>query len=282
MTAHNTRSGSPVKHAPLLIASRNNPKIKAIRDLRHRKERERSRLFFVEGIHLVAAAIELCAPIEQLVVAPELLSSRFARDLLCRQRQRGVDCLEVTAEVFESLASKEAAQGLAAVVRQRWEPLERAPPAGGCWLALEAIHYPGNLGTILRTSDAVGAAGAILIGPTTDPYDPAAVRASMGAIFSQRLIRASLDEFAAWTRRHGCKVVGTSPAASVDYQAVAYAPPLVLLMGSEPRGLSAEGLGLCDTIVSIPMVGHNDSLNLSVAASVMLYEIFNQRRAGSR
>jgi TrmH family RNA methyltransferase len=278
MTAHNTCGGSPVKRSPLLIASRNNPKVKAIRDLRHRKERERSGLFFVDGIHLVAAAIELRAMVEQLVVAPDLLSSRFARDLLYQQRQSGVDCLEVTAEVFESLASKEAAQGIGAVVQQRWEALERAPPARDCWVALEAIHYPGNLGTILRTSDAVGAAGAILLGPTTDPYDPAAVRASMGAIFSQRLIRADLDEFAAWTRRHGCKVVGTSPGAALDYQSVAYELPLVLLMGSEPRGLSAEGLGLCDTIVSIPMVGHNDSLNLSVAASVMLYEIFNQRR----
>jgi TrmH family RNA methyltransferase len=266
------------KRAPLLIASRNNPKVKAIRDLRHRKERERSGLFFVEGIHLVAAAIELCAAIELLVVAPDLLASRFARDLLREQRQRGVACLEVAVEVFESLASKETAQGIGAVVRQRWEALERVRPAGDCWVALEAIHYPGNLGTVLRTGDAVGAAGAILLGPTTDPYDPAAVRASMGAIFAQRLVRAGLDEFAAWTRRHSCTVVGASPAAALDYQSVTYRPPLVLLMGSEPRGLSDEGLGLCDTIVSIPMVGHNDSLNLSVAASVMLYEVFNQRR----
>src|SRR5262245_58647159 len=268
-----------IERAPLLIASRNNPKVKAIRDLRHRKERERSGLFFIESIHLVAAAIELCAPIELLVVAPDLLASRFARELLREQRQRGVACLEVTAEVFESLASKEAAQGIGAVVRQRWDALECVRPGGDCWVALEAIHYPGNLGTILRTSDAVGGAGAILLGPTTDPYDPAAVRASMGAIFSQRLVRTGLGEFAAWARRHGCTVIGASPAAALDYQAVAYEPPLVLLMGSEPRGLSAEGLGLCNTVVSIPMVGHNDSLNLSVAASVMLYEVFNQRRA---
>jgi TrmH family RNA methyltransferase len=268
-----------IKRAPLLIASRNNPKVKAIRDLRHRKERERSGLCFVDGIHLVAAAIELRAKIELLVVAPDLLASRFAHDLLCEQRQHDVACLEVTAEVFESLASKETAQGIGAVVRQRWEALDHVWPAGDCWVALEAIHYPGNLGTILRTSDAVGAAGAILLGPTTDPYDSAAVRASMGAIFSQRLVRADLGELAAWARRHGCIVVGASPTAALDYQAVPYRPPLVLLLGSEPRGLSAESLELCDTLVTIPMVGHGDSLNLSVAASVMLYEMFNQRRA---
>jgi RNA methyltransferase, TrmH family len=267
-----------IKRSPLLIASRNNPKVKAIRDLRQRKERERSGLFFVEGIHLVAAAIEAQAEIELLVVAPDLLVSRFARELVGEQ-QRYITCLEVTTEVFESLASKETAQGIGAVVRQRWETLERVQPGGDCWVALEAIHYPGNLGTVLRTGDAVGAAGALLLGPTTDPYDPAAVRASMGAIFTQRLARASLVQLADWKRRHDCTVVGTSPAARLDYQAVTYRPPLVLLMGSEPRGLSAEGLGLCDTVVSIPMVGHSDSLNLSVAASVMLYEIFNQRRA---
>ena len=279
MTAHKT--GAPlIKRALLPIASRNNPRVKAIRDLRHRKERERSGLFFVEGIHLVAAAIELGAAIELIVAAPDLVVSRFARDLLGEQQRQGVGCLEVTAEVFASLASKENAQGIGAVLRQRWDALERIRPSDDCWVALESIHYHGNLGTILRNCDAVGGAGTILLGPTTDPYDPAAVRASMGAIFSQRLVRADVADFAAWKRRHGCTVVGASPAARHDYQAIAYQPPLVLLMGSEPRGLSNAGQGLCDMLVGIPMVGHSDSLNLSVAASVMLYEIFNQRRNG--
>jgi RNA methyltransferase, TrmH family len=279
MAAQRTNVSPMIKRAPLLIASRNNPRVKAIRDLRQRKERESSGLFFVDGIQLVAAAIQLGAEIETLVVAPDLLTSRFAHGLLREQRDCGVECLEVTAEVFESLAAKEAAQGIGAVVRQRWQPLVRASPADGCWVALEAVHYPGNLGTILRTSDAVGGAGAILLGHTTDPYDPAAVRASLGAVFTQRLVRASLAELADWKCRRSCTVVGASPAAAIDYQAVAYCPPLVLLMGSEPRGLSQAGLALCDVLVTIPMVGHSDSLNLSVAASVMLYEIFNQQRA---
>jgi RNA methyltransferase, TrmH family len=279
VTAQRTNAGPLIKRAPLPIASRNNPRVKAIRDLRQRKQRERSGLFFVDGIQLVAAAIQLGADIETLVVAPDLLTSRFARGLLSEQRERGANCLEVTAEVFGSLAAKETAQGIGAVVRQRWQPLACASPADGCWVALEAVHYPGNLGTILRTSDAVGGAGSILLGHTTDPYDPAAVRASLGAVFTQRLVRASLAELADWRRSHGCTIVGASPAAAIDYQAVAYRPPLVLLMGSEPRGLSAAGLALCDVLVTIPMVGHGDSLNLSVAASVMLYEIFNQRRA---
>jgi TrmH family RNA methyltransferase len=283
MTAHdNTRQLH--KRGRLLISSRSNPKVKALRELRQRRERERERererseLFFVDGLHLVAAADELGAMIESLVIAPDLLTSRFGQCLHNELRQRGIPCLEVTAEVFESLGANEKTQGIAAVVRQRWHPLPRGRPGEqGYWVALEAVSYPGNLGTILRTCDAVGCAGVILLGASTDPYDPAAVRASLGAIFSQQLIRASLIEFAEWTKEHGYTVVGTSPAASAEYQALRYQPPLVLLLGSEAHGLSAQGFAICDRIVRIPMIGHNDSLNLSVAASVVLYEIFNQQ-----
>jgi TrmH family RNA methyltransferase len=191
--------------------------------------------------------------------------------------------VEVTADVFQSLAAKEHAQGLGIVVRQRWLDLAHIRPGPGqCWVALDTVQYPGNLGTILRTCDAVGGAGVILLGNTTDPYDPAGVRASMGAIFSQHLARASFAEFAAWCRSHDLLVVGTSPAATLDYQGVGYQPPLVLLMGSEPRGLSREQQALCDVVVNIPMVGHSDSLNLAVATGLMLYEFFNQQREALR
>jgi TrmH family RNA methyltransferase len=142
------------------------------------------------------------------------------------------------------------------------------------------VQYPGNLGTILRTCDAVGGAGLILVGPATDPYDPAAVRASMGAVFSQRLVRASREELAAWKRRHTCLVVGTSPAAAAHYRTVSYRPPVVLCMGSEGHGLSQDLKALCDVMVRIPMVGRCDSLNVGVAASIVLYEIEHQHRAG--
>jgi TrmH family RNA methyltransferase len=118
----------------------------------------------------------------------------------------------------------------------------------------------------------------ILVGDTTDPYDPGAVRASLGAIFSQRLVRASLDELAAWKLAHQVAMVGTSGAAPTDYQAVSYAPPLVLLMGGEQRGLSQRQQALCDLMVSIPMVARSDSLNLAVATAVVLYEMLGQRR----
>jgi RNA methyltransferase, TrmH family len=267
----------------VIISSRNNPSVKAIRALGSRKQRDAHGHFFVDGLHLVAAAAQEHAEIELCVVAPELLTSAFGREIAQTLAQISTQVIEVTADVFHSLAAKEHAQGLGIVARQRWLNLAHIQPeAAQCWVALDTVQYPGNLGTILRTCDAVGAAGAILLGNTTDPYDPAAVRASLGAIFSQRLVRASFAEFAAWCQLHNVAVVGTAPAAALDYQAVAYQPPLVLLMGSEPRGLSREQQALCDLMVNIPMVGHSDSLNLAVATGLMLYEVFNQQRGALR
>ena len=266
----------------MTLSSKSNPTIKQIRSLRSRKEREQTGSFFVEGIRIVGEAAELEADVELVVFAPALLGSRYARETVRQLQEKSIPCLEVTAEVFGSISAKEGPQGIGAVVRQRWEKLERVRPADElCWVALDAVQDPGNLGTILRTSDAVGGAGVILIGLTTDPHDPAAVRASMGAIFSQRLVRTTPADFDAWKRRHGYRVVGTSDAAGIDYQELSYQPPLVLLMGSERQGLSAEEQALCDSMVRIPMVGRSDSLNLAVAAGVVLYEIFNQRRVRS-
>lgn len=260
-----------------MITSRSNPGVKRVRSLRSRQERERTGLFFVEGVQLVVEAAQQSAPIEEVVLAPELLTSSLGWEVVRQQQARGVPCLEVTAEVFASLSLKEGPQGIGAVVRQQWETLERVDPSDGlCWVALESVQLPGNLGTILRTGAAVGAAGAVLIGSAADPYDPTALRASMGAIFSQRLARATFAAFVDWTRQHGSQIVGASPAAETDYRAASYHRPLVLLMGGEQRGLSAQQQARCDQVVRIPMVGRVDSLNLAVATGLMLYEVFYQ------
>lgn len=265
-----------------MITSPANPAVKAIRALRQRKEREAAGLFFVEGIRLVAEAAQLGAPIERLVVAPDLLTSAFGRDLVAAQAAAGVPVLEVSADVFAGLSQKDGPQGLGAVVRQRWLDLDDValgqPPG---WVALDRVADPGNLGTIMRTADAVGASGLILIGPSTDPYDPAALRGSMGAIFALGLARATPATFAAWKRERGAFVLGTSDKAPNDYQALVYPQPLVLLMGSEREGLSPELLALCDALVSLPMRGRSDSLNLAVATGVMLYELLAQARRGA-
>ena len=260
-----------------LISSSGNPRIKAIRALRSRDERERTGLFFAEGLRIVTEALQLKAGVATLVVAPQLLRGGAARRMVAEQADAGAPLLEVTAEVFESLSARDGPAGLGAVVRQHWESLfEISPAEGRCWIALEGVQDPGNLGTILRSSDAAGGAGVILLGAATDPYHPTAVRASMGAIFSQRLIRADLNQIAAWSRRNRCTVIGASGAAARDYRAVVYRPPVVLLMGSEQHGLSPESLDLCHATARIPMLGRSDSLNLAVATSLLLYEALRQ------
>lgn len=261
----------------MIISSQSNPALRRIRKLRHRREREQSGLFYAEGIRIVAEAIQVGAVLDTLVVAPELLESAFARRLVDEGCAAGTPVLEVTKTVFASISDKDGPQGLGAVIRQRWDSPETAGQAPvQRWVALSAVQDPGNLGTILRTSDAVGWAGVLLLGPTTDPYDPTCVRASMGAVLSQRLVRMSVAELAIWKSQYRHMVVGTSRAAASDYRRVAYRDPLIVYMGSERQGLSPDEQALCDLMVGIPMVGRADSLNLAVATAVVLYEAFHQ------
>jgi RNA methyltransferase, TrmH family len=265
-----------------MITSSSNERVKQIRKLRERKERTQTGLFVVEGLRIAAEAVQLGAEVELLVVAPELLSSDFGRALVAKEQERGRQVLEVSRAVFEGLALKENPQGIAAVVRQRWQPLDAVQLAPGKdWIALDSVADPGNLGTVLRTGDAVGTAGVILLDHSTDPYDPSAIRASMGAVFSQRLVKTTFAEFADWKRRTGVFLVGTSDSAAEDYHLLRYPETLVLMMGSEREGLPEAHKQLCDAMARIPMMGRSDSLNLSVATAVMLYEVFNQRRGGS-
>ena len=259
-----------------MITSSGNPQIKQIRALRQRKEREASGRFFIEGIRLVAEALAVAGAVERLVVAPELLASDFARQLLDEHAPL-VEILEVSAEVFANLSQKDGPQGIGAIVQQRWEQLaDWSTQTGLGWVALDEIGDPGNLGTIIRTTDAVGTAGVILIGRTTDPYDPAALRASMGAIFAVPHCRVEWSELLAWKEQHHLALIGTSDAATNDYRRVKLPLPNILLMGSERQGLSQAQLAECDLTLSLPMRGRSDSLNLAVATGVLLYENLRQ------
>ena len=260
-----------------VISSRANPRIARLRALRRRADREQSGLFLAEGIQLSIAAIEAGIEVEEVIVAPSRLRSDAGWATVEAARRAGRSVVQVTPDIFESFSSRENPSGLAVVGRQRWSSLgERWATEGLCSVALEGVQDPGNLGTILRTMDAVGAAGLVLIGETTDPYDPSALRASTGALFWRPLARASLAELDAWKRANGVTVVGTSDAGAVDYRSRVYRRPMLVLLGSEQHGLSAAGLALCDSVVSVPMAGRCDSLNLSVAAAVVLYQAFDQ------
>jgi RNA methyltransferase, TrmH family len=255
-----------------------NPHIKLIRKLREPKERKQSGLFYIEGLRIVAEAFLTGAKVEYLVIAPDLLTSDYANQLIRNEPAASLPRFELTPEAFSSFSLKDRPQGLGAVVHQNWSTLGNLSEKPGLWVALDSVQDPGNLGTILRTADAVGCQGLVLLDQSTDPYDPTAVRASMGAIFSQKIIKTTIHDFTSWKETSELPVVGTSGVADLDYHQVHYPFPFILLMGSEKQGLLKQHLSLCDMIVKIPMVGRSDSLNLAVATAVVLYEVFNQQR----
>ena len=257
------------------LTSRDNPKIKQARALRQRKQRDATGLFLVEGIHHVGEALAAGAQVEYLCYSPNLLVSPFAQQLIEQQTARGLACYAVTPEVFASLAEKENPQGLLAVVREPHLTLNHLTPEHfSLGIALVAPQDPGNVGTILRTIDAVGASGLLLLNSSVDPYHPSTVRASMGALFWHPVVSASFDEFAPWAKQHGYHLYGTSAHASADYRSVDYsARPAILLLGSEREGLSDDQTAICEQVIRLTMKGHVSSLNLAVAAGVMLYQM---------
>jgi TrmH family RNA methyltransferase len=257
-----------------IITSRANPKVKQARALRTRKERDAAGLFLVEGIAHVAAAIEAGAAIDIIFYAPGQLTSPFARELVSRASNGGVPCYALSPEVFETLSDKDNPAGLLAVVRKPAANLQSLNTNNqSFFVAIHSPQDPGNIGAILRTLDAVNAGGLLLLDGGADPHHPGAVRASMGALFHRPVVPCSFAEFADWAHTHGVQIVGTSAHAETDYRAASYQRPLTLLMGSEQKGLSPEHLARCDLRVRLPMQGKVSSLNLAVAAGVMLYEI---------
>lgn len=256
-----------------IITSRSNPKVKQVRALRQRKARQETGLFLVEGIRHVGEAVEAGVEIEYICYAPDLLESEYARNLVEQQCAKGVTCYAASSEVFASLAEKENPQGILAVVHQQRTALEQLHPGNFPWgVALVAPQDPGNLGTILRTLDAVGASGLLLLESSVDPYHPSAVRASMGTLFWYPIVEATFAAFAHWVKRSAYHLYGTSTHGSSDYREIdTYRRPRILLMGSERAGLTPEQAAVCEQLVRLPMLGHATSLNLGVATGVMLY-----------
>lgn len=258
-----------------LISSRANLVLKLARSLHNRKDRVQTGLFLVEGILHVGEAAEAGWDVETVLYAPERLSSAFARQLVEALSASGVRCLPVTADAFESVAEKDNPQGVAAIVRQRVWRFEDVL-ARGLRLAAACVspQDPGNVGTILRTLDAVGADALFLLDGGVDPFHPSAVRASMGALFWKPVVQTSFDAFVQWARGQGIRLVGASARGSVDYRA--FQPgdaPSVLVLGSEQKGLTPVQLDACDALVRLPMRGHGTSLNLAVAAGILLYAL---------
>jgi TrmH family RNA methyltransferase len=260
---------------PKTITSLANERVKAIRALEMRKERKETGLFVAEGASILVTAREAGFFPETLVYRAGSAASGIAKGLVEWSLAAGAEVLEVSEAILAKLASKDNPQSMLAVFRQLWG---EAPPAAkvpkeAAWVALEEVRDPGNLGTIVRTADAVGAAGVILVGTCCDAYSREAVRATMGSIFTVPLVRLSREAFLAWRAGWPGDVVGTHLGGRDDFRKLAYKAPTLLVMGSEGPGLSEPLAKACTKLVKIPMAGKLDSLNLAVATALALYQI---------
>jgi TrmH family RNA methyltransferase len=249
--------------------------VKRIRSLGgDRRARRREGAFVVEGIAPVWRAVEAGADVETLLAAPELVTGGAAERLLAEAEASGIPIARLSPELFERLSGKDGPAGVMAVIRGTVPEVRRLKPGdGGVAVGLHEIANPGNLGTIIRTADAAGAAPVVTVGASTDPHSPAAVKASMGSLFDVPVGHAtSLDDFFDWAAQHRMRVVTTSARAAASVWEVDWTAPVALLLGSEGAGLAPDVIARGDLQVRIPMVGRATSLNLAVAAGVLLFE----------
>ena len=255
-----------------LVTSLTNPTVKAVRALHLRKEREESGLFLAEGLKIVAEAVELGHAPRILLYGPQARDHPVLKAAVAATEAAGGEVVEVTPAILEKVSRRDNPQMVMGVFAQVFTALDALDPgAAGCWVALEQVRDPGNLGTIVRTADAAGCGGVILVGDCCDPYSLEAVRATMGSIFAVRIAKATTGEFLAWRETWPGSVVGTLLIATTDYRAADYRRPSLILMGAEQSGLTPALAAACDVAVKIPMRGRADSLNLAVATGIMIY-----------
>ena len=270
MSGEQRRSGQ-VKE----ITSLTNPIIKDIRALALKKFRDRDNVFMAEGLKLVIDALDLGWTIRTLVFAKSQRGNQTVEKVAARAFATGALVLEVSEKVLGAITRRDNPQMVLGVFEQRWLPLKEVRPKDGeVWIALDRVRDPGNLGTIIRTADAVGASGVVLVGETTDPFSLETVRATMGSVFAVPVARASVETFLNWRKGVQARMVGTHLKGSVDYRTVDFTKgATILLMGNEQQGLPIELADACDALIRIPQAGRADSLNLAVATGVALYEI---------
>ncbi|APH74346.1 TrmH family RNA methyltransferase [Aquibium oceanicum] len=257
------------------VTSLANPIVKDIKALALKKFRDQQNAFVAEGLKLVIDALDLGWTIRTLVFSKSGIGNPAVEKIAARTVASGGLVLEVNDKVISAITRRDNPQMVVGVFEQRWMALAEVKPSGqDVWVALDRVRDPGNLGTVIRTVDAVGAKGVILVGETTDPYAIETVRATMGSIFAVPVARTSLQGFLAWRQGFKGIVAGTHLKGSVDYRSVDYSGrPVALLMGNEQQGLPEELAAACDRLLRIPQAGRADSLNLAVATGVMLYEV---------
>lgn len=261
------------------ITGFSNPLVKQVRSLREKKHRKREGLFLAEGLRILTEAREAGFLPEMLFRCADRDAHSLEIALESDVLAAGGDVIETSADILSKLSGKDNAQTVIGVYREHPTALSDIDRnSAPIWLVAQAMRDPGNLGTMLRTGDAVGAGGLILVDDCTDPFSVEAVRASMGAIFTQKVVQCRWEDFTAWLRKGPGELVGTYLHGAVDYQQPKYQKPCFILTGNEAQGLPAAYASDCDLLVKMPMRGKADSLNAAVATAVMAYEVLNQFR----
>lgn len=262
-----------------IIQSRQNPRVQAVARLRDRPEREARGRFIAEGLRELGRALERGVKVEEIYFCPEMFRGSEAAELVSRCRLNGIVCCEVGRSAFEKMSGREGPDGLLGVAHT-WEcSLERLNLSDKpLLLVAESIEKPGNLGALLRTADSAGCEALIVCEPVTDVFNPNVVRSSQGAVFSVPVAVCTSEEAALWMKKKGVRTLATSPAATKTFWDVDCRGPVALLLGSEKDGLSSFWLEGADEKISIPQAGLSDSLNVSSAAAIVLFEAVRQRR----
>ena len=267
---------------PRLVTAFSNPTVKRLRSLRDKKARREEGLFLAEGLRIITEARDSGRLPEIVMLSAEGAKHPLAAEIIAATEAAGGEAIETTTDILSKASGKDNPQMLMAAYRQpdtNLDDIDRS--SADMWFVAQALRDPGNIGTILRTGDAVGAGGLILVDDSADPYSVEAVRASMGAIFTQQVVKARWDEFVEWLRSSPGQLVGTSLKATVDYLQVHYEQPCFLLIGNEQQGLPADYEAECDLLVKIPMAGRADSLNAAMAAAVMAFQVKASWRSGT-
>ena len=256
------------------VTSLANPIIKDIKALANKKERDETRSFIAEGLKLVIDALDLGWTIKTLVYAKAAKGKTQVEQVALKTVATGGLVLEVSEKVLSAITRRDNPQMVVGVFEQRYANLRDVTPIlGETYVALDRVRDPGNLGTIIRTADAAGASGVILVGETTDPFSLETVRATMGSVFAMPLMRATVAEFVKWQKAANVQLAATHLAGAVDYRTIDYRKkPVVLLMGNEQAGLPEELAREATALARIPQQGRADSLNLAIATGIMLFE----------
>lgn len=263
----------------MLITSVKNPKIKRVCALRERRERDREGVTVLEGYRELSRAMDAGVKLTEVYHCPAFYLGEHEGELIARAEKQGAEIYETAPEALSRMAYRDRPEGLIALAVMRHKGLEEMPVLpNGLYLVAETIEKPGNLGSMLRSADAVGATGMIVCNRQTDVFNPNCIRASTGAIFSVPLAETSSEEAVEWFRKNGILTLAASPHSKEVYTDVDMTRGIAIVVGAEQYGLTEYWMKNADIGGVIPMLGRMDSLNVATAATILLYEAARQRK----